>query len=503
VSSVGRTWRALGRWVAHAVACDNPASLRATLFRVVFAAVAVPVVLATLGHYLLSENDGFESPDRQLLDACISSGAFVMPDGDYEQILEIVLLDSSSGRKYAPLRAAWPPDVAESSWGGWAKLPPAAYDQLVTRGYAFGDTVMLTGDFTAGEEARFAVWHVPAGLPTGVEQESYLSLVVVPRPVHGKVIEGLVVLGVFCLLMTAIAAPAAWFLERRIARPVRQVAEASRVVAEGGRPVPVPVKGPDELRALSESFNDMATKLEKAQAAERDAQAAEREFLLSVSHELKTPLTAIDGYAELLAEGAVTGEQAGPVLAAESGRLRRLVSDLLYLAKMKQSTFTVREEEVDLDAVAGEVVRRHAARARELGAQLVALTSSGSKVRGDEDRLVQAVSNLVENALGCVPTGGLVTVETSPGELVVRDDGPGLAAEDLPHAFERFYLHRRLKSDRDVGTGLGLAIVKELVEKMGGRVTVASEPGRGAVFSVKLQPTDTARTRDEAALTDL
>ena len=260
------------------------------------------------------------------------------------------------------------------------------------------------------------------------------------------------------------------------------MAEASRVVAEGGHPMPVPSKGPVELIALSDSFNDMAAKLEKAQAAER-------QFLLSVSHELKTPLTAIDGYAELLTEGAVDGEQVVPVLRSEAGRLRRLVSDLLDLAKLSQSTFAIREEQVDCDAVAGEVVRRHAARAKELGVQLLALSSgTAARVRGDDDRVVQAVSNLVENALGCVPGGGLVTVETNPGEVIVRDDGPGLAAEDLPRAFERFYLHDRMKSDRDSGTGLGLALVKELVEKMGGRVSVASEPGEGAVFSLKLQP---------------
>jgi two-component system sensor histidine kinase MprB len=110
-------------------------------------------------------------------------------------------------------------------------------------------------------------------------------------------------------------------------------------------------------------------------------------------------------------------------------------------------------------------------------------------VRGDEDRLVQAVSNLVENALACVPHGGVVAVETRSGEIVVRDNGPGLSADDLPHAFERFYLHGRLGRGHGFGSGLGLAIVWELVEKMGGEISVTSELGKGTVFSLRLVST--------------
>ena len=471
----GRLWNVLPRGVRRALIGDGPASLRATIFKVVFVAVALPVLIAVGVHFgttgpIGHKGAGFE--DLQLLDAAISSGVIVVPEDDDAEMKRIVRAQDDQHPTSA--RLAWPPAAEDLTSLG---LPRSAYQELTARGYAFGD--IEAGD---DESARYAVWRVPEGAATGMEPESFSLVIGTPEDLHGLVIEWVVVVLAFCLLIAAIAFPAAWYLERRIARPVRRVAEASRVVAEGGHPMPVPSKGPVELIALSDSFNDMAAKLDKAQAAER-------QFLLSVSHELKTPLTAIDGYAELLTEGAVDGEQAGPVLTSEAGRLRRLVSDLLDLAKLSQSTFAIREGQVDLDAVAGEVVRRHAARAKELGVQLLALSSgAAARVRGDEDRVVQAVSNLVENALGCVPGGGLVTVETNPGEVIVRDDGPGLAAEDLPRAFERFYLHDRMKSDRDLGTGLGLALVKELVEKMGGRVSVASEPGEGAVFSLKLQP---------------
>ncbi len=471
----GRLWNVLPRRVRRTLIGDGPTSLRATIFKVVFVAVALPVLIAVGVHFgttgpIGHKGTGFE--DLQLLDTAMSSGLIAVAEGDYDEMRRVVRAQDEEG--LTSWRLVWPPATRDLTSLG---LPQSAYEELTTKGCAFGD--VETGD---DESARFAVWRVPEGAGTGIERESYSLVIGTPEDLHSQIVAWVVALLGFCLLISAIAFPAAWYLERRIARPVRRVAEASRVVAEGGHPMPVPSKGPVELIALSDSFNDMAAKLKKAQAAER-------QFLLSVSHELKTPLTAIDGYAELLTEGAVDGEQAGPVLSSEAGRLKRLVSDLLDLAKLSQSTFAIREEQVDLDAVAGEVVRRHAARAKELGVQLLALSSGGAaRVRGDEDRVVQAVSNLVENALGCVPGGGLVTVETNPGEVIVRDDGPGLAAEDLPRAFERFYLHDRMKSDPDLGTGLGLALVKELVERMGGEVSVASESGKGAVFSLKLQP---------------
>jgi hypothetical protein len=109
---------------------------------------------------------------------------------------------------------------------------------------------------------------------------------------------------------------------------------------------------------------------------------------------------------------------------------------------------------------------------------------------GDADRIVQVVSNLVENALRLTPAGGTVRVAARPGVVGVSDTGPGLLAEELPRAFERFYLHDRYGRARRVGTGLGLAIVKELTEAMGGRVSVRSEPGRGANFVVRLRLAD-------------
>ena len=230
---------------------------------------------------------------------------------------------------------------------------------------------------------------------------------------------------------------------------------------------------------LARSFNRMAADLEAA----RDA---ERRFLLSVSHELKTPLTAIRGYSEALQEGAVEPRDAGDVLAREGGRLERLVQDLLDLARVNARSFTVRRQPVELAEVAGEVVRRYEPRARGFGVGLAVRLDEPSLVLADPDRLLQVVSNLVENALRTTPAGGEVTVAARGPAISVADDGPGIETLDLPRAFDRFFLHDRYRGERSVGTGLGLAIVKELVEAMGGSVGVRSSLGSGSTFTVTL-----------------
>jgi two-component system OmpR family sensor kinase len=283
------------------------------------------------------------------------------------------------------------------------------------------------------------------------------------------------------LIGGALAAVASFFLARAIARPVGRVADATRALAAGGSPEPVPEQGSAELRALARSFNEMAADLQQAREAERS-------FLLSVSHELKTPLTAIRGYAEALAEGAVSVEEALPPIRRETDRLERLVRDLLELARLNRRGFSVERVELDLGTVAAEAVRRYASDAAAVGVTLEAVAPGAAPAAADPDRTLQIVSNLVENALRSTPPGGSVRVRAEPGRLAVEDTGLGLPADDLPRAFERFYLYDRHGATRRLGTGLGLAIVKELTEAMGGAVTVTSEVGAGTTFVVTLPP---------------
>jgi two-component system, OmpR family, sensor kinase len=288
----------------------------------------------------------------------------------------------------------------------------------------------------------------------------------------------------------ALAVLVAVALSRRIARPLRRVARATRAVAAGRAHEPVPVEGARELASLARSFNDMSAQLERARAIER-------QFLLSVSHELKTPLTAIRGYAEGLADGALDSDDAAATIAHESARLERLVGALLDLARMNKSSFSIRREPIDLAETAREAERRYAAQAREFGVALETRVAEPAGAMGDADRTLQIASNLVENALRLTPRSGRVRIGAAPGLLAVEDTGPGLKPEELPHAFERFYLYSRYGGERPVGTGLGLALVKELAEGMGGSVSVESTPGRATSFVVRLEPFYEGFTLDE------
>ena len=295
------------------------------------------------------------------------------------------------------------------------------------------------------------------------------------------------------LVGTVLAALASFLLARAIARPVGRVSEASRRLAEEESHEPVPVEGATELMTLAESFNEMASEL-------ASAREAERAFLLSVSHELKTPLTAIRGYAEGLQEDALPADEAAATIALEARRLERLVHDLLDLARMRRSEFSVHTEPIDLGEAARETARRYEAQAASFGVTLEVAGSEPAPAVGDADRMLQVVSNLVENALRCTPPGGRVCVVAEPSVIVVEDTGPGLRPEELPHVFDRFYLHSRYGRERPVGTGLGLAIVKALVEGMHGRVDVESELGHGTRFTVRLPAAregDRAETADE------
>jgi two-component system sensor histidine kinase BaeS len=278
-----------------------------------------------------------------------------------------------------------------------------------------------------------------------------------------------------------LAALAAFLLARRIARPVRRVVDATRHLAEERDPAPVPIEGAYEIASLAHAFNEMAEQLRKARAAEK-------QFLLSVSHELKTPLTAIRGYAEGVTDGAFEPDEAIATISSEAARLERLVRDLLDLARMNRTDFSIHRETVDLASIARDAVQRYESQARDFGVTLEAFAAAPAPALGDPDRLLQVTSNLVENALRLTPRGGVVRVLSEPGALVVEDTGPGLKQEDLPHAFERFYLYSRYGSDRAVGTGLGLSIVKELTEGMGGSVEVEGVRGvtGGTRFTVRL-----------------
>jgi two-component system sensor histidine kinase BaeS len=305
----------------------------------------------------------------------------------------------------------------------------------------------------------------------------------------------------------AVAALIAWQMSRRMARPLVEAMEVTGRIASGELASRVPVRRSDypEFASLAGSINDMAKSIE-------DARARERQLLLAVSHDLRTPLTSIRGFAEAIKDGAVADSgHAADVIIAESRRLERLVGDLLDLTKLEARQLSIALRPTDAAEVASTTAEGFRPAAARNGVQ-IALWVPGQEgadaespagttttahpplppVVADPDRLAQLLANLLENAI----TFARATVSVSVRDvalsdacvITVDDDGPGIAAADLDHVFERFYRGDR-GPNRPMGSGLGLAIVAELAAAMGGTVRAESPLGEagGSRFVVTLR----------------
>ncbi len=278
------------------------------------------------------------------------------------------------------------------------------------------------------------------------------------------------------------------FLSRSVSHPIQRMTAATEAMAQGDYAQQITVQGDDEVARLARSFNTMAQEVDRAHRMQRD-------FVANVSHDLKTPLTSIQGFAQALLDGTAEDSEsrrrAAQVIYEEADRMRRLVRVLLELAKLESGQIKLAREPIDLGAVLEEAVERALplAETREITVKLRAPASLPA-IQGDADRLSQVFNNLLDNAVAYTPAGGAVEVTAAPTsegtlEIVVSDTGRGIPPEDLPRVFERFYQADKARADRQ-GTGLGLSIVQEIVAAHGGRVTAASQPDLGTRFTVTL-----------------
>ncbi|MFZ0492335.1 MAG: HAMP domain-containing sensor histidine kinase [Acidimicrobiia bacterium] len=287
------------------------------------------------------------------------------------------------------------------------------------------------------------------------------------------------------LIAVLLAAVAARLLSGRLASRGAKLADAARRIAGGDVTARAGLEGTDEVAEIASAFDEMADRLEATQTSER-------EFLLSVGHDLRTPLTTIGGYAEALEEGGLDEAslaRVGGVVSNETRRLRRLIEDLIMLARLDGNEFTLRPEDVDVGAHLWGVAEAFHSRAEADGLRFSVRSEETGTMQVDPDRLAQIAGNLIENALRYTPEAGMVEFRVSPtgGGVVleVADSGPGIEPEDLPHVFERFFVSHRYRGERPEGSGLGLSIVHRLVTAMGGTVDVTSDAG-GTTFRVEL-----------------
>ena len=311
------------------------------------------------------------------------------------------------------------------------------------------------------------------------------------------------------LLLFGGTAVAALAIFRPAQARLRALEDAANRFGEGDLTARAPAIGGDEVAAVADAFNRMASDLAARQAQLVEADRARRQLLADVSHELMTPLTAIRGYAETLSlpqfvPATKEGQRAVKVIQEEGERIERLVRDLLDLARFEAGGLSLDLENVDVDELFERVSERHAKAAEDKGVTItIEPHDDDIRMIGDPMRLEQALQNLAANALRHTPPGGRVSLgaarEDGKVRLTVADNGVGIAPEHAPHVFDRFY-----KADQSRlhagGSGLGLSIVKAIVERHGGTVAVRSRQGVETVFEILLPERVSRQSPSEAEL---
>jgi signal transduction histidine kinase len=287
------------------------------------------------------------------------------------------------------------------------------------------------------------------------------------------------------LIALAISLFFAFLLARRLSRPLHEITKAATAVADGDFSRRITVTTEDEIGRLADAFRHMTAEVERSREQQR-------QFFMNVSHELKTPLTAITGHVQALRDGVARNPEAVTasleVISEEAGRLNRLIEDLLSLARFDASQFELRSSSFSLDEVLVSAADGFSRQARRRGIELFLPEATGLELFTDRDRLRQILDNLVSNAITHTPEGGSVsiTAQRVEGEarITVSDTGEGISSADLPYVFERFY--RSPDVTHGAGLGLGLAISRELARAMGGDITAVSRGGEGSSFILTL-----------------
>ena len=434
---------------------DSVRSIQARLFLLLLRAF-ITVVLLTLGFvfavaiYFLSTPTRFNPPERIPLVSRLET--FYVTRRSWNGVKVII-------------------PVGESRDWENATLVDTDGDILIDHGHL--DTPLIGSKYTRTDDSRV----VPIFVDGRLVGALVLNDTFVPRQVNATLglLWPVALISIFLALLTILIGI---LLVRRMVNPLAQVIAAARAVAGGDLSTRVSVSGPDDLRALSDSFNHMAAALERSDNERRD-------MLADIAHELRTPLTIMRGRLEGIVDGIypTNADHITPAL-EETYLLERLVEDLrlLTLAETRQLHFE--KSEVNLNDLARRAIDMFQAEADEKQISLSAqLPDTDAVILADHQRTEQVIGNLVANAIRYTPEGGKVWIVVEKDveniSLSVNDDGPGVAPEDLPHIFNRFWREEKSRSRASGGAGLGLAIARQLVEAQGGHISARNLPDGG------------------------
>lgn len=320
---------------------------------------------------------------------------------------------------------------------------------------------------------------------------TYFLLTVIAKPIFsfstivkdefmGPVVQAGLIVIIFAFFISLI-------ISNWIALPLKRMSQSAEALSEGDL-IEIPLEGPKEVRRLANTFNLMSKKITAGAQSQR-------EFIANVSHEFKTPLTSIQGFAQAILDGTVKSkkeiDKAAGIILIETNRLHRLVMDLLMLARLEAGTADMQHAEINIPDLLGNMVDKFSLQAEQQGVSLRLEQIPDVKVSGDGDRLAQVFSNLIDNALKYTGTAGKIEI-TSKIEgkniiICVKDSGIGIPESEQEKIFDRFYqIDSSRKYGKKKGFGLGLSIAREIIQSHHGNIWVESCPNEGSTFYVRL-----------------
>ncbi len=467
--------------------------------------VLVTLVLSGLVSLFLAQRDSISSTKKALVQEAFGLAASVPQQADSTGRDPAVALRTLLKTITPTLRLDGSAVIGVLPSGQLVNLAPLSRNPPLPSGLpasALPGHQLFRLEPVSGQVGSLVYAAVPFRLPLQVQR--VVEVVVLTRRPPSALQTAGPWFGLSALVILLVSGVAARRLGRRFTAPIRAAEAAASRIAAGDLDtrVPAPPGTDPELADLASAINSMTGSLSRAQAAERH-------FLQSVSHDLRTPLTSIRGFAEAIEDGATADTvTAAGVIASEARRLERLVGDLLALATLDARRFTLQPQTVDLAAQVAEAVAGFEPAAADMGLSVNAIPSGPVYATADPDRLAQVLANLIENALRHASRGVWVGTTLAPDPrgdhtsgwgrpagtqpaptdgrhgrplVWVSDDGSGIGADELPRVFDRLYGSRRqpdgARPGRPIGSGLGLTIVSELVSAMGGRIWAESPIG--------------------------
>lgn len=276
---------------------------------------------------------------------------------------------------------------------------------------------------------------------------------------------------------------------KHVALPLVMMNQAAKVIANGDFEQRVEIKSNDEVGELAQSFNHMAESLQAHEKVQKD-------FIANISHDLRSPLTSMNGFLTAMLDGTIPAEKQGKylqIVLEETERLSRMTQGIVELSRAQSSAILLEESNFDINGLIRTNIDLLEPQLKEKHAIIRAIyDEEKTMVRGDEDKISRVLQNLLSNAVKFSPEGGVIEVETTLLDkkkvlISVKDEGPGISQEDQKYVFDRFFKSDTTRNEDKVGSGIGLAIAKEFMLAHGENITVKSEEGKGTTFAFCLK----------------